>query len=239
MKNILITICARGGSKGIPGKNIKPINGKPLIGYTIEIAQKFASKYSADIGLSTDSDEIKKVAETFGLKTTYTRSSELSSDSAGKLETIKDLLLFEENSKQKTYDYILDLDVTSPLRSMEDLELALSELQSNDEALNIFSVSPAHKNPYFNMVEKKENGFYNVVKSSESFLSRQSAPQVYEMNASFYIYKRTYFSKDIKTAISEKSLIYTMNHMCFDLDEKSDFLFMEYLITQNLLDFDL
>ena len=236
---ILITICARGGSKGIPKKNIKPVNGKPLIAYTIEHATQFAQKHQADIGFSTDSMEILKVANQYNLKTGYIRSDFLATDSAGKLDAIKDLLLFEENNNNKRYDYIIDLDATSPLRTQHDLEAALNLLGSDPNALNIFSVSNAQRNPYFNMVEQKQGGYFGLVKSTNEILSRQSAPEVFQLNASIYIYRRAYFDLDIKTAISEKSLIYKMPHQCFDLDEQIDFQFMEYLLINNLLDFEL
>ena len=89
---ILITICARGGSKGIPNKNIKEINGLPLIGYSIRTALEFANKYKADIGLSTDSKKIKEISKSLGLSTKYVRPVELASDEAGKIFAIKDIL---------------------------------------------------------------------------------------------------------------------------------------------------
>lgn len=237
INNILITICARGGSKGIPQKNIKLVNGKPLIAYTIEHAMQFAKKHQADIGFSTDSMEILKVANQYDLKTDYIRSDFLATDSAGKLDVIKDLLWFEEKKSNKHYDYIIDMDATSPFRTQHDLETALNILKSDTNALNIFSVSHAQRNPYFNMVEQKQNGYFGLVKSSKKILSRQSAPEVFQLNASIYIYRRVYFEKNHRTAISDRSLIFMMPHLCFDLDEKIDFQFMEYLLINNLLDF--
>jgi len=239
MANFLITICARGGSKGIPGKNIKAINDKPLIAFTIEHAKKLAEYLDADIALSTDSEEIKNVAKEFGIETNYVRADFLASDTAGKLDTIKDVLQYQEKLNNKVFDFIIDLDVTSPLRNINDILEAYKLLNNDEESLNIFSVSSANRNPYFNMVEEKENGYFSTIKSLGNVLSRQKAPIVYDMNASFYIYKRKYFDLDIKSAISEKSLIYKMNHICFDLDEPLDFIFMEYLLKNNLLDFEL
>lgn len=239
--NILITICARGGSKGIPGKNIKVINGVPLIAYTIELAKEFQKKYNASITLSTDDIEIKKIAKVFGLITDYERPSFLATDTAGKIDTIKDVLLYEESSLKYKMDFILDLDVTSPLRTFEDIEQALQLLINKPEAQNLFSVNPAARNPYFNMVEENSNGFYTLVKSNSngSIMTRQSAPKVFDMNASFYWYRRSFFEFGIKTAITEKSMIYEMKHICFDLDHPVDFLFMEYLLQNDKLDFNL
>lgn len=239
--NIIITICARGGSKGIPGKNIKEINGVPLIAYTIELAKKIQKKYNALIAISTDDIIIKKIAESYGIITTYQRPSYLATDSAGKIDTINDVLLYEESLFNNKFDYLLDLDVTSPLRTLEDIEEALNLLLNKPVAQNLFSVNPAARNPYFNMVEENSNGFYSLVKTNPtgSVMTRQSAPKVFDMNASFYWYRRSFFELGLKSAITEKSLIYEMNHICFDLDHPVDFLFMEYLLQNNKLDFKL
>ena len=139
---ILITICARGGSKGIPGKNIKLLNGKPLIDFTIQVAKQFQRKFEgAELVLSTDSKEILKVAENCGLKSNYKRPDYLAGDIIGKIDTIKDVLLWKEDEEHCRYGYILDLDVTSPLRNLQDLSEAFEIIQQNEAAINLFSVS--------------------------------------------------------------------------------------------------
>ena len=104
--NILITICARGGSKGIPGKNIKIMNEVPLINYTISLAKKVQKKYSAIVTLSTDDIEIKNVAEVCGLTTEYERPYFLATDEAGKIDTIRDVLKYEEEARNLKFDFI-------------------------------------------------------------------------------------------------------------------------------------
>lgn len=239
--NILITICARGGSKGIPGKNIKLLNGRPLIDYTIQVAKQFKQKFqNVDIQLSTDSEEIVKVAESCRLKSDYRRPDYLAGDTVGKIDAIKDVLLWKEKTDHCRFDYILDLDVTSPLRNLQDLSESFEIIQKNDNAINLFSVSSANRSPYFNMVEQKENGFYAQIKQPEgSVLTRQSAPKVYDMNASFYLYKRSFFDLGYKGAITDKSIIYVVPHVCFDLDHPVDFEILSYLMENNKLDFPL
>ncbi|WP_264531348.1 acylneuraminate cytidylyltransferase family protein [Flavobacterium sp. N502540] len=238
---ILITICARGGSKGIPGKNIKNINGKSLIGYSIDLTKKIGEKFDVKVALSTDDEAIKMTAESFGIFTEYKRPDDLATDTAGKIDTIKDLLLYEESLIEEKYDFVLDLDVTSPLRTLSDITNSLDVMLVNTEALNLFSVNPAARSPYFNMVEKNADGFYSLVKTNPdgSVMTRQSAPKVFELNASFYWYRRSFFESGSKSAITDKSLIYEMDHICFDLDHPIDFLFMEYLLQTNKLDFEL
>jgi CMP-N-acetylneuraminic acid synthetase len=239
--NVLITICARGGSKGIPGKNIKKLNGKPLIDYTIRVAQQFKELFTnVDIVLSTDSIEIKTVAKECGLNSEYLRPEFLAGDTIGKIDAIKDVLLWQKRVFDTNYDYVLDMDVTSPLRNITDLTAAFEIIRNNEAAINLFSVSPANRSPYFNMVEQKENGFFAQVKQPEGLvLTRQSAPKVYDLNASFYFYKRAFFELGYKGAITERSLIYEVPHSCFDLDHPIDFEIISFLIEHNKLDFEL
>jgi CMP-N-acetylneuraminic acid synthetase len=238
--NVLVTVCARGGSKGIPGKNIKLINGKPLIAYSIDTAKALSNGNECFvIGLSTDSLEIKRLAENYGVYTEYVRPEVLATDSSGKIEVIMDLLKYEESRTGISFDYVVDLDITSPLRTVEDVMSALDQLKANDEAYNIFSVSPAGRNPYFNMVEESKDGYLRLVKDGGAFLSRQSAPTVYEMNASFCIFRKSYFFSGQKRSTTDKSLGYITPHLCFDLDEPRDFQIMELLFKHDLLGFDL
>lgn len=232
----MITICARGGSKGIPGKNIRMLAGKPLLAYSISTATAFAKKIGADIALSTDDRQIASAAEQYGLITDYTRPAALAGDDAEKKETIRDLVLHQEKKSGSRYAYILDLDVTSPLRSVADLEKAFVQLVNDPDAINLFSVNPASRNPYFNMVEKNEEGYYSLVKKG-NFVTRQSAPAVYDLNASFYWYRRMYFDEPGVSVINNRSLIYIMDHICFDLDHEEDFQYMEYLLLQQKIDF--
>lgn len=238
--NILVSICGRGGSKGIIGKNIKQLAGVPLIAYTINIAKLFSKNFSnhnVHIGLSTDSEEIKKVAKEFGLETTYNRPPFLATDTVGKIDVLKDLLFFTEKEKDIRFDLLLDLDITSPLRTLNDLIEAYEIIINDKNCLNLFSVNKANRNPYFNMVEKKDNGYYHLVKKANEVLSRQKAPEVYDLNASFYYYKREFFNLNLNTPFTDFTLIYKLNHICFDLDEELDFEFLSFLINQNKLNF--
>lgn len=237
--DLLITICARGGSKGIPGKNIRMLNGKPLIAYSIEIAKRFSETYPSQLALSTDSLEIKSCAQSLGLSTSYVRPTHLGSDTAGKIDTIRDVLLYSEKELNIKFEYVLDLDVTSPLRTMDDLKLAFQMLKADKDAQTLFSVSPANRNPYFNMVERRPDGYVDLVKKSSLIKTRQQAPPVYDVNASFYFYRRSFFDGSWQTALTESTLVYVVPHLCFDLDHPHDFTILELLLRENLLDFNL
>ena len=127
------------------------------------------------------------------------------------------------------YDFIIDLDVTSPIRTLKDIEDCVDDMRNNKNALTIFSVNPCARNPYFNMVQKKEDGFYGVVLGGR-YKTRQSAPKVYDMNASIYVYRREALVRDNPRAVTERSLIHVMDHICFDLDEPSDYDYLAYLL---------
>lgn len=233
--NILITVCARGGSKGIPGKNIKEVGGRPLIAYTIDIARSYAQKHGGEVVLSTDSEEIREVAKKYGLACDYVRPDFLANDTCGKPDAIADALRWAEERNSCVYDYVLDLDVTSPIRTLADVEACVDMIVANPEAKTIFSVNPCARNPYFNMVQEGDNGYYRVVLGG-MYKTRQSAPKVYDMNASIYVYRRDVLLGENPRAITDRSLIYVMDHICFDLDEPADYDYLSYLLDTGRVD---
>lgn len=232
---ILCTVCARGGSKGVPGKNIKLLNNKPLIAYTIETALKWGK--GDKVVVSTDSEEIAKVALQYGAEVPFLRPSELAGDNTGKIAAIQHLVRFLE-SKDEYYDIIIDLDVTAPLRSAEDLDGALNLFLNND-VNNVYSVCEARRNPYFNMVELMDNNRVKLCKKiDETILSRQTAPKVYDMNASIYVYKRD-FLMNTDTCHSDNTIAYIMPaERSIDIDNLLDFEIVEYLIKRGVVKVD-
>ena len=181
---ILCTICARSGSKGIKNKNLLKLNDKTLIHIAIELAKK--SKLFKKIIFSSDSNDYIKKAIKYGVDYSINRKISLSSDKAGKIDVIRDCLLYSERIYKKKFDVICDLDVTTPLKNLNDLKLAFKKflIEKNDI---LFSVCESKKNPYFNMVEYRNNK-YNLIKNSK-FIRRQDTPTVYFINAGIYIWK--------------------------------------------------
>lgn len=241
MIKILITICARGGSKGVPGKNIKEIAGKPLIAYSIAAAQAFAKRYDAEIILSTEDEDIRAVAAQYGLITDYRRPMSLAGDKVGKVAVIRDAWQYAEQHFDKSFDFVLDLDVSSPMRTQADLEGGLKAAQETEKALVLYSVNPAHRNPYFNMVEAVEGNLVKIAKRpAQPFLSRQDAPEVYDINGSFYFYKRDFLAGEYNSVtLDHQSAVYVMQHICFDVDTPVDFMFMKYLVEGGHLGFEM
>lgn len=237
--NILITICARGGSQGVPGKNIQVIGGLPLIAWSIAAANRFAARHAADIQLSTDSEGIAAVAAAHGLHSDYRRPADLAGPAAGKVAAIRHALHFAEQNNARRYDYVLDLDVSSPLRTQADLESAFALIQQKPDALVLFSVNPAHRNPYFNMVEDDGKGMVVLSKRPPSpFLSRQEAPAVYDINGSFYFYRRAFFEEGHDSVtLDHRAAVFVMRHLCFDIDTWEDYERMKMLIEDGRLGF--
>ena len=221
---ILVIIPARGGSKGIPHKNIKPLNGKPLIHYTIDEAREIVG--DEDICVSTDDPEIIKCVENYGLKVPFVRPEELATDTAGTYEVLLHALNFYEK-QGRHYDIVLLLQNTSPFRKAEHIKEALKLY--NDDVDMVVSVKECPANPYYCVFEENEEGFLHVCKGDGNIFRRQDAPKVYEFNGAIYIMnaeklKTTHMhkmKKRVKYVMDEKS--------SFDLDTMTDWMIAEIL----------
>jgi len=231
MSDILCTICARGGSKGVKNKNIKELNGKPLIAYTIEQAK--ASELFEHIVISTDSDDIANIAKQYGAEVFFKRSKEMASDTAGKLDVIKDAFKRSEEYYNRTFDYLIDLDATAPLRSVEDIINSLNQFEENDND-NLITAMPSRRSPYFNLVEQDKNGKVYLSKNLDNAVARrQDAPKSYDMNASIYIWKREVILNE-KSLFLEKTGLYVMpEERSIDIDTELDYKFVEFLMKEN------
>ena len=228
--NILCTICARKGSKGLKGKNYLTLLGKPLIKHTIEQANK--SKLFTKIVVSSDSKKIINISKK---ETDYTisRTKKLSNDHSSKVDAIKDALLRAEKHFKLRFDIVVDLDVTSPLRSKNDIKNAL-DLFIKKKPGNLVSGYKARRNPYFNQVMYKNSYLDVVCNSKKKIVRRQSAPQIYDLNASIYIWNRNSLLSSIKT-INKKTILFEMPYSrSIDIDDKLDFMMVKYILQKKL-----
>lgn len=178
----LVIIPARGGSKGIPHKNIKKLGGKPLIYYTIDAARKFTK--DENICVSTDDDAIIKVVEDYGLKVLFKRPDYLATDSAGTNGVLLHALGFFEQKGNK-YDMVVLLQATSPFRRAEDIIKASKLYDDNIDMVT--SVMPAKCNPYYDGFEDNEEGLLTISKGDGTIERRQDAPQVWQQNGAVYV----------------------------------------------------
>jgi CMP-N-acetylneuraminic acid synthetase len=233
---IIGTVCARGGSKGFPKKNIMPLAGKPLIAYTIEVALKW--KKIDKLIVSTDDCEIAKISTEYGAETPFMRPAELATDTADKLPVIQHAVKFCEEEYRTKYDVVIDLDPTAPLRKISDLDNTLNKFLNGDTDV-LYSVCRARKSPYFNIVELDKDGYAHLSKPLKNKIARrQDSPEIYDMNASIYIYDRDFlFAAD--SIHSGKAIVYVMDDIsAFDIDRKIDFQFVEFLLKTGVFRFD-
>lgn len=180
----LYIIPARGGSKGIPRKNIKLLHGKPLIGYSIDAARG-AGADDSHIILSTDSEEIAAVAGELGLPVPYRRPAELATDTAGSREVIIDAMDWAD-SRGIAYDCVVLLQPTSPLREASDIEAALEAFGQKRPDMAV-TVTEARDNPYYNCFETTPDGYLHISKGDGLITRRQDAPKAYIYNGAVYV----------------------------------------------------
>lgn len=230
MTNILCTICARGGSKGVKNKNIKELHGKPLIAYTIEQAK--ASGLFDHIVISTDSDDIANIAKKYGAEVFFKRSAEISSDTSGKLDVIKDAFIRSEEYYGEKYDYIIDLDATAPLRIVDDIVGSFNQFK-RDNNDNLITAMPSRRSPYFNLVEQDKDGKVYLSKTlDDAIVRRQDAPISYDMNASIYIWKRNILLSENTIFLKNTGLFVMPEDRSIDIDSELDYKFVEFLLTE-------
>ncbi len=224
--NDLILIPARGGSKGIPGKNIKPLNGRSLIYYTLDAACAVASP--EDICVSTDSDEIIRVVRKYGLDVPFKRPCELATDTASSYEVILHAIDFYEQRGIK-YERVVLLQPTSPFRTGTHVREALSLYQP--ELDMVVSVKITNANPYFNLFEENNEGFLTRSKSG-TFTRRQDCPVVYEYNGAIYVMNVQSLKKRQLGNFS-KIRKYVMNEEdSLDIDTKFDWIVAEAILSR-------
>ncbi|MFC7203584.1 cytidylyltransferase domain-containing protein [Haloferax namakaokahaiae] len=227
-ETVLVTVCARGGSKGVPNKNVRPVSGDPLIAHTLRQAKKW--ERTTDLVVSTDDEEIASVARECGAVVPFTRPAELASDEAAKLPVIQHAVNEMEDETGTKYDYVVDLDATAPIRLVEDIENCFKKVAETD-ATNAYTVTEADKNPYFNMVELDDRGFAHLSKElPNEVVRRQDAPSVYEMNASVYAYDRE-FLRNASSNHSDRTTISTMPpERSIDIDRDIDLALVTFLM---------
>lgn len=225
--NIICTICARGGSKGVPGKNTRLLNNKPLLAHSIEQA-KSSGLFSA-IAVSSDSDEILRVAQEFGADYIIKRPDSMASDKAAKLPVIRHCVQEIEKQVNREFDICVDLDCTSPLRLAEDIQQSIKMLLDN-QCDNIITGAPSRRSPYFNLVEINKDGFVELSKKlSTQVVRRQDAPKTFDLNASIYVWKRDSLINNDN--LFGNTMIYEMpEERSIDIDSELDFQIVSQLM---------
>jgi CMP-N,N'-diacetyllegionaminic acid synthase len=229
--NVTCVIGARGGSKGLAGKNIRPLLGKPMIAWSIE--QALACPEINRVVVSTDSPEIAEVSKRFGAQVPFLRPAELASDAAGKWEVWQHALNACETYYKEPIDLFVDLDCTSPLREVSDISKAIAQFRTSGMDA-VFSICEAAKNPYFNMLEE-ENGVLRICKTlPKPIVRRQDAPKVYTHVASIYVLSPDYLRCGTGL-LSGRTQGYDIGaDKSLDVDSQFDFELIEYLMKKRM-----
>lgn len=231
MTEPLFIIPARGGSKGIPGKNIKPLGGSPLIYRSIDLARQFVS--DEHICLTTDSQEIIDCAQRHGLNVPFVRPDSLATDTCGSREVMLHALDFYA-AQGRDYSNIVLLQPTSPFRRAEDVKGAI-DLYTPDLDM-VVSVKDASSNPYYNNFEESADGFLHISKGDGLYVRRQDCPKTYEYNGAVYVINAQSL-REGPMGKFKKIVKYEMDAMhSVDLDTPLDWQLAELLIANNMVE---
>lgn len=233
--NILFTLCGRAGSKGVKGKNARDFLNIPLCWYSLAgivlyIKQYLTTNDKYTIALNTDSEDLIKLIEKVNVPVTILRRNEsLAGDKVAKVAVIHDCLIRAEKQSDLVYDVVVDLDITSPLRKVNDIKNAIDKKMSRPEVDVVYSVTHSRRNPYFNMV-KEENGFFCKALPS-NYTTRQDAPVFYDMNASIYAYSpKALKEKDHPTFFNSNcDAILMQDTGILDIDSEEDYELMQVI----------
>jgi CMP-N,N'-diacetyllegionaminic acid synthase len=228
----LYLIPARGGSKGIPKKNIKLLAGKPLICYSIDSARQLAN--DDDICVSTDCDEIRKVVQDYGLKVPFVRPEELSNDNSGTYGVLLHALDYFEN-QGVFYDRVVVLQPTSPFRTKEHLDEIL--LMYSDDLDMVVSVGESHLSPYFTLFEENEMGLLEKSKGGY-FEARQQAPPIYYYNGSIYLINCKSLKKSPLHKFKKVKKYFMNDFYSVDIDTPLDWLVCEIILKEGYVCID-
>lgn len=223
----LYIIPARGGSKGIPRKNIKPLAGIPLIHYSIAVARALSD--DEHIIVTTDDEEIAEVARQTGLDVPYMRPKHLATDTANSRDVILDAMDYAD-CRGIEYDNVVLLQPTSPLRNVEDVENAL-KLYTSDIDM-VVSVVESAVNPYYNCFETGATGFLHVSKGDGRFTRRQDAPKVWEYNGAVYVINPESLRSMEMGEFTKKVPSVMLRERSIDLDTPLDWAIAEIMISE-------
>lgn len=231
LKNYIVLICARGGSKGLPGKNIKPLNGIPLIAWSILSGKKI--NRAQRVVVSTDSKAIAEIALEYGAEVPFMRPKELALDDTPEWDVWRHAIDFLEIQDNNKFDAIVVLPATSPLRSEEDINRCIN-LFERGGVDSVITVSESNRSPYFNMVHNDKDGFSSIViPSKKNIYRRQDVSKTFDMTTVCYVVKKEFIKKYHNIFEGKVKSICIPKERAVDIDDSFDFKIAEYLINSN------
>jgi len=228
-KSVIAIIPARGGSKGLPGKNIKDLCGKPLIAWSIEVG--LASQYIDEVMVTTDGEEIARIARSFGASVPFIRPTALAGDTSSSFDAIDHAINFYENELHKSFDYTVLLEPTSPLREKDDIDVPIEQLLSSSQASAIVGICKTEaQHPAFSVKKIDNNFLVGYENKNIKVLRRQELSDVYFFEGSIYVsHTETLLAR--KTFYHEQTLGYEVpKWKSLEIDDLDDFVMVEALM---------
>lgn len=227
-QNIVGFVFARGGSKGVPGKNIRPLAGKPLIAYSIESSH--ASRFIGRTVVSTENAEIAAVARQHRADVPFIRPEKLATDAAPEWFAWRHAINEVERVSKRPIEVFVSIPTTSPLRSVEDIDACIETLLTTDSDI-VITVTESHRSPYFNMVVlDNERKAHLVLPSQNGIARRQDTPATYDMTTVAYAARRDFILTADSIFAGRVRAVYVPRERALDIDTELDFKIAEHLV---------
>lgn len=233
LENIIFSICARKNSKGLINKNIKSFNSRPLINWTIDKVLKVKKNHKFTI--STDSDEIIKIAKKRNIDIFFKRNSKLASSKTPKIDVWRDLLIKAEKHYNQKFDYLIDFDCSNPLIKSKDIKKMIydSFIKIKKNCDLMLMINESNKNPYFNMLEKKGKKLKIIKTSKKKISRRQDAPECYNLANVCYVFKPKFILKTKNVLLGKVGFIEIPKERAIDIDDEIDYKLVSTLSKKN------
>lgn len=226
--SVVAFVFARGGSKGIPRKNLKLLNGKPLIAYSIEAALKFP--WVEKVVLSTDDEEIAEVARSYGAEVPFMRPVELASDGASEFDAWKHAV---RETGLREDQIFLSLPATAPLRNQEDIQRCIDVIRKDENTDIVITMREAERSPWFNMIKVDEEGYARLCNQGKKIIfRRQDVPEVFDVTTVAYVSRRKFILNAEGVYDGKVKAVQIPKARAVDIDDEMDFFIAEKLIQE-------
>ena len=227
--NAFAFVFARGGSKGFPGKNIHDFRGKPLIAWSVECAQSVTAIQSVIV--STDSEEIAAIAQSYGASVPFMRPPELASDESPEWLSWQHALSFLRESDLGMPEVMISLPATAPLRSVSDVENCIEEYLKGESDV-VVTVTESHRNPYFNMVTENSEGNFELIMQQSRIFRRQDVPEVYDLSTVCYVANSEFVLSHGSIFDGRVRAVKIPRERSVDIDSLEDLKYAEFLLDE-------
>jgi len=227
MKKYIACIFARGGSKGLPNKNILDLDGIPLIAHSIKIAKKI--KKISRIYVSTDSKKIAQISLDYGAEVPFIRPKKYATDTSSEFSAWKHMVEYLDKESEENIEAIISIPTTSPLRSQEDINNCIDEYEKYKPDA-VITVTESNTNPFFNMIKINNDGYVSLFNESNRVYRRQDAPKGFDVTTVAYVVNINFIKNNNYLFDGKIRMVNVPRERALDIDNKLDFIFAQHLI---------